>query len=851
MTLDSRPRLTPTRWKTVSPYLDRALDLDDDARAHFQAELRREDPQLADDLEQLLDEQRTVVAEQFLEHIDFAPPIAPSLAGQTFGAWRLVEAIGQGGMGTVWRAERADGRFEGQAAVKLLNLSLMGDASPTQAEERFRREGSLLARLNHEHIARLLDAGVSPTGQPYLVLEHVDGLPIDRYCDERRLGVEARIRLFLDVLDAVAHAHANLVVHRDLKPSNVLVSNDGRVKLLDFGIAKLLESEAWGVLTHDGVSVLTPEFAAPEQVTRRPVTTATDVYSLGVLLYVLLGGHHPAGEAFNSPAELVRSIVDTDPKRMSDAVVNSPSDAPEIPLRNAARRGTTPDRLRRLLQGDLDTIVAKALRKSSEDRYPSVSALADDLSRFLAHEPIGARPDAITYRLAKFARRHAVGVLVGVGIVALLAGFGVYHTARLTAERDRATAEARKSAKVSQVLTDLLASADPFRDKPNPTALDLIDSGAIRLQAELASEPATLGELLTAIGRVYTRVESNDKAKVLLERALTLIRSAGGPEHPRLGQVLNDLGVLRREMGDGRASVELLKEALAVRRRLLGPRHKDIGVTLSELGRTYNDLDDSRNAEAYAWEALAMRRSVLGEEHREIATNRADLGQYLLKRGDVAGAETLLRQSYALNRRLLGPRHPNTGASMANVGRVLAEKGEFAAAEPLFREALSIKREAMGPKNPSVAVSLNTLAWALREQGKLAEAQTALEEAIAVTLPTNEPDGRTLAQYRTNLARVHLARGDAAGAEALLVQALEVRLHVFGRDDWRVATTRSILGQALIALRRYDEAEKMLLEARRVLKPNPGQEGRETADTATRLTRLYELWPGRGAPARP
>jgi eukaryotic-like serine/threonine-protein kinase len=850
MTLDSRPRLSPTRWKAVSPYLDRAMDLDDDARAHFQAELRREDPQLADDLEQLLDEQRTVIAEQFLEHMDFGPPAAPSLAGQTLGAWRLVEAIGQGGMGTVWRAERADGRFEGQAAVKLLNLSLMGDASPSHAEERFRREGSLLARLNHEHIARLLDAGVSPTGQPYLVLEHIDGLPIDRYCDEHRLGVEARIRLFLDVLDAVAHAHANLVVHRDLKPSNVLVSSDGRVKLLDFGIAKLLESEAWAVLTHDGVSVLTPEFAAPEQVTRRPVTTATDVYSLGVLLYVLLGGHHPAGEAFNSPAELVRSIVDTNPKRMSDAVVDdSPSDAPETQFRNAARRGTTPERLRRLLQGDLDTIVAKALRKSSEDRYPSVSALADDLNRFLAHEPIGARPDAIAYRLAKFVRRHAVGVLVGVGTIALLAGFGVYHTARLTAERDRATAEAQKSAKVSQVLTDFLASADPFRDKPNPTMLDLLDSGAIRLQTELASEPATLGELLTAIGRVYTRLEFNDKAKVTLERALALIRSAGGPEHPRLGQALNDLGVLRREMGDAKASVELLKEALAVRRRLLGPRHKDLGVTLSELGRSYDDLDDSRNAEAYAWEALAMRRSVFGEEHREIATNLGDLGQYLLKRGDLVGAERLLRQSYEISRRILGPRHPNVGASMGNVGRVLAEKGDFAAAEPLFREALSIKREVMGPKNPSVAVPLNTLAWALREQGKLAEAQTALEEAIAITLPTNEPDGRTLAQYRTSLARVHLAKGEAAVAVPLLVQALEVRTRVFGRDDWRVATTRSVLGEAFTALRRYEEAEAMLLEARRVLKPNPGQEGREAAAAAARLTKLYEVWPGRGAPA--
>ena len=238
----------------------------------------------------------------------------------------------------MWLAERADGRFEGRAAIKLLNLSLMG-ASPSRGEERFKREGSLLARLSHPNIARLIDAGVTASGQPYLVLEHVDGRPIDAYCDDHALGVEARIRLFLDVLGAVAHAHANLVVHRDLKPSNVLVSADGRVKLLDFGIAKLLQSDEWGVLTREGGSALTPEFAAPEQVTGREVTTATDVYSLGVLLYLLLGGQHPAGSGFRSPANLVKAIVDTDPPRLSDAVADP---TPRFSFRQVSPERVTP-----------------------------------------------------------------------------------------------------------------------------------------------------------------------------------------------------------------------------------------------------------------------------------------------------------------------------------------------------------------------------------------------------------------------------------------------------------------------------------------------------------------------------
>ena len=272
-----------------------------------------------------------------------------SLAGQTIGAYRLVSLIGQGGMGSVWLAERCDGRFDGQVAVKLLNIALMGRAG----EERFRREGTILARLTHPHIARLIDAGVAATGQPYLILEHVAGLTLDCYCDEHALGIEARVRLFLDVLEAVVHAHANLIVHRDIKPANVLVSEDGGVKLLDFGIARLLEPDAeWGAVAGrrarsraGRAAALTPEYSAPEQVTGGPVTTATDVYALGVLLYVLLGGRHPAGDG-----------------------------------------------------GDLDTIVAKAVKKNPAERYGSATALADDLRRFLLHEPVSARPDTLAYR---------------------------------------------------------------------------------------------------------------------------------------------------------------------------------------------------------------------------------------------------------------------------------------------------------------------------------------------------------------------------------------------------------------------------------------------------------------------
>jgi len=408
------------RWRAVSPHLDRALELSGSERETWLATLRAQDAQLAADVQALLDERDAVSREGFLEGGAGPLPGQASLAGQVVGAYTLVSLIGQGGMGSVWLARRSDGRFEGQAAVKLLNAERVGPAG----EGRFKREGSILARLTHPNIARLIDAGLSPFGPPYLVLEHVEGQHVDRYCDERSLGVAARVALFLDVLAAVAHAHANLIVHRDIKPSNVLVGAFGQVKLLDFGIAKLLEDEhdpgTGAVLTRDGARPLTPEYAAPEQVTGGQITTATDVYALGVLLYVLLSGRHPAGAALRSPAELLRAVVDEEPRRLSDAAGETRTLPAETSGENAARRGATPERLRRILRGDLDNVVAKALKKEPQQRYASVTALADDLRRYLAHEPVSARPDTLAYRAAKFVRRHRPELVVGQAVEKVL-----------------------------------------------------------------------------------------------------------------------------------------------------------------------------------------------------------------------------------------------------------------------------------------------------------------------------------------------------------------------------------------------------------------------------------------------
>jgi serine/threonine-protein kinase len=506
------PTLNPEEWQAVSPYLDEALALSEDERGAWLGALGEHSPTLAAQLAELLDEHRELVQAGFLEKGRFGLPNSAGLAGQTLGPYTLISPIGQGGMGSVWLAERNDGRFDRKVAVKFIHIAQMGKGG----EARFKREGSILGRLAHPHIAELVDAGVSAAGQPYLVLEYVEGDSIDRYCDRHKLDVQARIRLFLEVLVAVAHAHANLIVHRDLKPSNVFVSKDGQVKLLDFGIAKLLEGEGEDgtatLLTVEGGRAMTPEYAAPEQVTGAPVTTATDVYALGVLLYLLFTGQHPAGPGPHSPAELVRAIADTEPARAS-AIIASAEDKTL-----AEKRGTTAEKLSGLLRGDLDTIVAKAMKKSPAERYSSVTALADDLQRYLKHEPISARPDTIAYRTRKFLRRNRTSVALTATAIVLV--IGSLSTGLYVANRQRKIAEQR-FAQVRQLANRFIDVDARIRGLPGASKVRMqMVSDSLQYLRSLESEGHIDKELALDIAFAYVRVA----------------HAQGDPTSPNLGQ---------------------------------------------------------------------------------------------------------------------------------------------------------------------------------------------------------------------------------------------------------------------------------------------------------------------------
>jgi len=812
----------------LEPLLDEALDLAPDERAAWLAELRTNSPQLAREMEALLAAEDGLEVQGFLSgpvNADLPRPV-PSLAGRRLGAYTLERPLGQGGMGTVWLARRSDGRYEGSVAVKLLNLALLDPVG----SERFRREGTALASLAHPNIARLGDAGVTDDGQPFLVLEYVEGKPIDSYCDDERLSPERRVALFLQVLGAVAHAHANLIVHRDLKPSNILVTRDGTVKLLDFGIAKLLvDGAATGAdastLTEAGGRALTPEYAAPEQISGGPVTTATDVYALGVLLYLLLAGRHPTGGESRSAAEHLRAIIDTEPPRLSAAATG------------AAVRASSLDRLRRLYAGDLDNIVGKALKKRPEERYASVGALADDLRRYLNHEPVRARPDSLRYRAGKFVRRNPIGVAVGaVAVMALIAA-----AARERQLRGRAEGEARKAVAVEQFLLNVFGAADPFAAPDakagDVTARTLLDRGAKRIDTSLVAQPEVRAELRDALGRVYANLGLYDSAAVQLRRSLAERRALHGTHHPEVAQAMDQLGVVLGKQDHLDEADTLLRAALDQRRRLYGDRNDATAESVEHLADLMSSRSDVKAAEPLYREALATRRALHGNDDPSVATTQIDLAQLMVAKGTYDSAATLYRDALAIRVRRLGETHPLTGDAMQGLAGAEEHLGHYDEAERVYRRALAAQRKTVGDVHPYTSGTLNSLGQMLFKMGRSAEAESLLRVSLALNRKIFGENHGAVSTNLGNLALIVRERGDLDEAERLLRQALEIDRAVYGREHVNVSYDLNELAVVLRLEGHVDRAVPLLREALAQMRHLAGEKSRGTMAVEVQLAR--------------
>ena len=714
--------LTPERWREISPFLDHALSLPEVDRTLWLESFRTEKPELADLLQELLEEQRALSDKRFLEGSPIPDINQPT--GQNIGAYKLISPIGEGGMGSVWLAERSDGRFERRVAVKFLRFSVAGQGGA----ERFKREGRILGQLAHPHIAELIDAGVTPNGEPYLVLEHVDGEPIDEYCDKRRLDAETRIRIFLDVLSAVAQAHANLIVHRDLKPSNVLVRrNDEQVKLLDFGIAKLLAEDgnpgAATLLTQEGAGALTPQFAAPEQVTGGAVTTATDVYALGILMYLLLTGQHPAGPGAHSAAELVKSIVDIEPPKASDTVKSAEGKT------IAEKHGTTPEKLSRQLKGDLDTIVGKALRKNVAERYASVTALADDLRRYLKQEPISARPDALGYRAAKFVRRNRAGLaLAAVALMAVIAGVtGTLIQARTArSQRDFAFRQLARAEKINDLNRFLLTDAQSGK----PMTVDELLEHAERIvkHENYAQDPADHVGVLVSIGSQYCDKGEYEKALPILQEAYQLSRELRDPSARARASCALALPLYR--LSEHARAESLIQEGL-------GELPNDAEFALERVSCLLNGSD------VVGWTG-DMREALARDESAERIVNNSSFASDYLKlnvltqlASDYLGVGQVSRSIATYERASvlmtnLGYDDTERAAQLfvGWGGEALMNAGRTYEAEKVLRRAFDISRSAQAD-NVVDPTLLNQYAEVLRQLGRLDEAETYAKRGYA------------------------------------------------------------------------------------------------------------------------
>lgn len=801
----------PEAWKQLSPLLDELLECDDEARALRLADLRSRDAALASRVESLLSASDPVKASGFLDgNVARDAPAAADLAGKRIGAYVIEASVGSGSTGSVWRARRADGRFEGSVAIKLLHLSLVGRAGAL----RFEREGLILARVVHPNIARLLDAGVTAEGQPYLVLELVTGERIDRHCDALQLDVDQRLMLLRDVLAAVAHAHSHLVIHRDIKPNNILVAADGTVKLLDFGIAKLIGDEAEGsAITLDGRSVLTPEYAAPEQLQGGPVTTATDVYALGVLAYRLLTGCHPTGgdTATASTAELMRSTLDDEPVGLVNALDHL---SPDALLQVATGRGTTPPRLRRRLEGDLENIVARTLQKRPEDRYQTVAALAEDVRRHVAHEPVSARPDSLTYRCAKFVRRHRAMVAAGL-VVMLAVASGLVGTitqarrAHVQAEqarheRDKALLQLAYTKSGSDFITFLLSES---RDKPFTTA-DLLERAEPVLERQFAGAPAQRAHLLTELAGLQLTITNFSKAESLLLRARAAAREVPDVSlKVGIECLMGYLHGLKDDFAPAQSTFDgafaTLRATPDIDRALVAQCLRLRGDVAGMRGDDANGIADMRSALAVLGEPTVEDRSEAIDIRNSLAILLGRTGQPAAGAGEFRSAfeelesigrgRTQMAGNIQLNLAVLLARAGQRQASLQATSKALdiargsgavtptlelhyaidlIEIGQAREAIPLIEQAL-VDAEAEGDRRSVAYIEIEgARAWCLTEaMSRCVEMTSKGRDHLTALLPPGHASFGNVALAR---ARVAVALGDLPQARALLLEAVAV-----------------------------------------------------------------------------
>ncbi len=885
--------MAPSRHE-VEALFDAALELPADERAGWLRERCAGNAPLLAEVETLL--RANDRADGILEADAVgagASLIENPMRGRRIGPYRLLRELGRGGMGVVYLAERDDGQFRRRVAVKLLR------ASPDAEElhRRFLAERQILASLEHPHIAQLLDGGVTDGELPYLVMEYVDGLPITIYCDRHRLGIDDRLHLFRDACAAVHHAHRNLVIHRDLKPSNILITTDGKVKLLDFGIAKLLNPAMSAIdlpETRTAFRLLTPEYASPEQLRGESLTTASDVYALGVVLYELLTARRPHAADTDSPAALAREICESEPDRPSTAVLRAHKQRGEAaagggvtPVAVSTARDTSPERLSRALRGDLDAIVMMSLRKEPARRYGSADLLAADLQRYHDGLPVVAHRGNRRYRVGKLIRRHRIAAAAAAVVsLSLLGGAAVagWQAGIASRERDRAELALRESEEVTSFLLGLFEASNPeSRGGVEITSRELLRRGAERAE-ELSGEPDVQARLFGVLGRVHLSLGEYEPAERLLERALELQLAHLGADHGDVVITLARLADVERQLGRYDSAHVLLERALSAQRRSLDDNDPAIATTLSSLASVSVQRGDLTAAEQLARDALGRRRA-LGRQGPLIIESLAQLGSILSNRGDLAGAEDAYREALQLRQGIRGaaatdivgdllqladllqtdslrareaealyrraldmqratavPDHRNTAQALYGLARVLEQRGAWEEALGAIRDVQAVQRRIYGEEHPRSAAALAHLAGLLHRSGRLADSEAAFREMADLQRRTLGETHPSYAGTLTALSAVLIAAGRLAEADSLLSVALAIRIARLGPEHLLVVMTLRRRAQLHIRRGDFAAADSLLKNATAIARAQTSADAQIVRDLHATAAELHDAW---------
>lgn len=765
-------------WKRISQIVDSALELNKEDRQTYIEQTCKKHPELRAKVTKLLESIQKSGTKDFLEGpeafprnlaADFASekdPSSSSLIGQTIGAYKIIDLIGHGGMGSVFLAERNDGAYDKQVALKLLR---QGMDTPSNIA-RFERERNILAKLDHPNIAHLLDGGVTDNGLPFLVMEYIDGDPLLEYADKNQLTVDDRLELFNMICKAVNHAHKNTIIHRDLKPSNILVNKKGNVKILDFGIAKILESNGVIFETQAGARVLTFGYAAPEQLTNDAITTASDTYTLGVVLYELLVGTIPFNLAEKNLSEIEETIRTKSPQPPSEKFNDLQKNKKQQLVR---RRGTTSAQLFRKINGDLDAIILKALRKDADSRYGSAMSFLNDLQRHRKNLPIVARQDSWRYSASKFIKRHTRGLSVAAGFLLMVIAFSAFYAWRITKERNKAQLEAKKAEAVTGFLTDLIEANYPKNTQGDTvTVRQFLNKGFTKIQ-KMQQAPVKQAEIMQVMGYTYRRLGQNNKAHKLISKAIPLLKKGTGTT-TELAKAYDTAGLILRDLGKTEQAVKQFKKA---KKALEDANHTSVAIYAKDLrDMAYVELmlDNYDKAEPLIKKAIKIDKKVNGRQSADLAESYHIYASLLRRQRKYEMALDMQKKSFSILQKKQQGATPGKAANLGNLGTIYNHLDKPHQAISYYRKALTMNEKLYGENHWKIATIVSNISNIFLKIGLIDSAKIYSDKTMTVAYQALPPSHPWISNYLETRARIFSQMHQYHKADSTFRKALNI-----------------------------------------------------------------------------